>query len=145
MKNLKKTLSQAGYRLSEPRRRVMQLLENSEKPLAPLAIYRALKETGCKLGMVSVYRALSLLTNLGLVSMVYKADGSAGYVSATRGHHHYIICQKCHKVLEFAGSEDLESLISRVQAETHFVVADHLLQLYGICPECQLEHGNGDA
>jgi len=36
-------LSKAGYRLSEPRKRIMKLMEVAEKPLNPLAIHRLLR------------------------------------------------------------------------------------------------------
>jgi Fe2+ or Zn2+ uptake regulation protein len=38
--------------------------------------------------------------------------------------------------MEFSGTDDIEELIHRVEAETSFQVRDHLLQLFGICPEC---------
>lgn len=135
--NWQTTLSQAGYRLSEPRKRVMQLLLNDRKPLTPLAIHHTLMRQGIRLGVVSVYRALALLASLGLVTVVYQPDGSAGYVTATKGHIHHILCQKCYRTLEFVGSEDLTTLFKRVEAETSFKVNDHLFQLYGVCPECQ--------
>ena len=132
-----KVLSDKGYRVSGPRRLVMQLLADSVQPMTPLQIYQELSQSGRDLGMVSVYRALELLTELGLVCLVYNPDGSAGYVVGASGHHHHILCQNCHQVIAFAGSEDLSSLIQRVEAETKFRVSDHLLQLYGICPDCQ--------
>ncbi|MFZ3070824.1 MAG: Fur family transcriptional regulator [Anaerolineaceae bacterium] len=130
-------LSQAGYRLSEPRKCVMQLLESADTPLSPLAIYRMLTSQGYRLGLVSVYRTLELLGSLGLVTIVYQPDGGSGYMNATGGHHHHILCQGCHKAIEFSGSEDLTELIQRVEGETNFQVNGHLLQLYGLCPECQ--------
>ena len=130
-------LTENGYRVSGPRRLVMQVLESNLQPMTPLEIYQALSQSGQALGMVSVYRALELLTGLGLVCVVYNPDGSAGYVAGAGGHHHHILCQKCHQAIVFAGSEDLSSLIQRVEAETKFRVSDHLLQLYGICPDCQ--------
>ncbi len=135
--NWQKVLADNGYRVSGPRRLVMQLLADSVQPMTPLEIYQALSQSGRDLGMVSVYRALELLTELGLVCLVYKPDGSAGYVAGSSGHHHHILCKKCHCAITFAGSEDLDSLVKRVEAETKFRVSDHLLQLYGICPECQ--------
>lgn len=135
--NWQDVLTQNGYRVSGPRRLVMQVLETNPQPMTPLEIYHVLSQAGKDLGMVSVYRALELLTGLGLVCLVYKPDGSAGYVVGEGGHHHHILCQKCHQVISFAGSEDLSSLIQRVEQETKFRVSDHLLQLYGICPDCQ--------
>lgn len=135
--NWQDVLSKNGYRVSGPRRLVMQVLESNAQPMTPLEIYQALSQSGQALGMVSVYRALDLLSELGLVCVVYNPNGSAGYVAGEGGHHHHILCQKCHQAIAFAGSEDLTSLIKRVEQETKFRVSDHLLQLYGICPDCQ--------
>ncbi len=135
--NWQKVLTENGYRVSGPRKLVMQVLESNLHPMTPLAIYQALSQSGRALGMVSVYRALELLTELELVCVVYDHDGSAGYVAGGVGHHHHILCQKCRQAIAFAGSEDLSSLIQRVEEETHYRVSDHLLQLYGICPDCQ--------
>lgn len=135
--NWQKVLTENGYRVSGPRKLVMQVLESNLHPMTPLVIYQALSQSGRALGMVSVYRALELLTELELVCVVYDHDGSAGYVAGGVGHHHHILCQKCRQAIAFAGSEDLSSLIQRVEEETHYRVSDHLLQLYGICPDCQ--------
>ena len=135
--NWQDVLTENGYRVSGPRKLVMQVLESNAQPMTPLEIYQELSQSGRDLGMVSVYRALELLTELGLVCVVYNPDGSAGYVAGPGGHHHHILCQKCHQAIAFAGSEDLSSLIKRVEQETNFRVSDHLLQLYGICPDCQ--------
>lgn len=115
----------------------MHLLQSSTRPLTPLEIYSILRQSGQTLGMVSVYRALELLTELCLVCLVYTPDGTPGYVLGMGGHHHHIVCQKCHQSIAFAGSEDLTALIQRVEAETRYQVKDHLLQLYGICPACR--------
>ena len=135
--NWQHILTQNGYRVSGPRKLVMQALQNNAQPRTPLEIYQALSQSGQTLGMVSVYRALELLARLGLVCMVYNPDGSAGYVAGEGGHHHHIVCQECHKAIAFAGSEDLGSLIQQVEQQTNYRVRDHLLQLYGICPACQ--------
>lgn len=135
--NWQDVLTKNGYRVSGPRKLVMQVLESNAQPMTPLEIYQELSQSGRALGMVSVYRALELLTQLGLVCVVYDHDGSLGYVAGEGGHHHHILCQKCHQAMAFAGSEDLGSLIQRVEHETNFRVSDHLLQLYGICPDCQ--------
>jgi len=135
-------LSKNGYRVSGPRKHVMRLLENSEQPMTPLEIYQALSKSGIALGMVSVYRALELLTELDLVCVVYNPDGSAGYVAGADGHHHHILCQNCCRTIVFEGSENLSDLIERVEAETKFRVSDHLLQLYGLCPDYQKQSTN---
>ncbi|HAE86002.1 MAG TPA: hypothetical protein DCG78_05790 [Anaerolineaceae bacterium] len=132
-----KLLTQAGFRISKPRKQVMQLLESTQTPQTALAIYQQLRAQGARLSLVSVYRTLELFVSLGLISMVYEPEGSLGYVPASAGHHHYILCQVCHRAVEFAGTEDLAGLIYQVENQTQFLVSDHLLQFFGVCPKCQ--------
>jgi Fe2+ or Zn2+ uptake regulation protein len=133
----KVTLSQKGYRLSEPRKRIMELLESAEVALSPQQIHQELQQKGCELGLVSVYRTLDLLTKLELVTVVYDPQRNPGFMLSTTGHHHHIVCQECHKALEFSGSDDINDLVHRVETETSFQVHDHFLQLFGLCPDCQ--------
>jgi Fe2+ or Zn2+ uptake regulation protein len=140
----KSTLSQKGYRLSEPRKRIMELLESAEVALSPFQIHQELQQKDCELGLVSVYRTLELLTRLKLVTVVYDPQRNPGYILSTIGHHHHIDCQECHKALEFSGSDDIDELVHRVEAETSFQVRDHLLQLFGLCPECQQHRSTGE-
>jgi len=133
----RKTLSQSGYRISKPRLVVMEILAQAKIPMTPLAIFKQSQKAGRKIGLVSVYRALELLTRLGLVCLVYANDGSQGYTVTSEGHHHHIICRVCEQAIEFSGVNDLEELILRVQQETGYTVSDHFLQLFGVCPNCQ--------
>lgn len=132
-----KELSQSGYRISKPRLVVMEILTQAKMPLTPLAIFKQSQIAGRKIGLVSVYRTLELLTNLGLVCLVYANDGNQGYMIASKGHYHHIICKKCEQAIEFSGVDDLEELILRVQHETGYAVSDHFLQMFGVCPSCQ--------
>jgi Fur family ferric uptake transcriptional regulator len=129
--------SSAGYRVSGPRRHVYMVLENALVPLTPLAVHRELVARGKRVGVASVYRTLDLLVELELAKVVLQSDGTTGYVASKDGHNHTIVCQTCHKTYEFGSCTDLSLMIEQVESETHFLVKDHLLQLYGLCPECQ--------
>lgn len=129
----------AGYRVSGPRRHVYMALKHASVPLTPSAVHRALVAEGKRVGIASIYRTLDLLVELELAKVVLQPDGTTGYVVSKEGHNHTLVCQSCHKIYEFASCTDLSPLIEKVESETHFVVKDHLLQLYGLCPECQRE------
>ncbi len=140
----KKTLSQKGYRLTKPRKQVIELLETAEVALSPQQIHHELQQKRCDLGLVSVYRTLDLLTNLELLTVVYDTQRNPGYMLSTAGHHHHIVCQQCHKAMEFSGSNDIDGLVHRVEEETSFQVSSHFLQLFGLCPECQKIKDTGE-
>ncbi len=133
----KDRLAAEGYRLTAPRRAVLQVLQQTETPLSPQEILAQAHKAHPQLGLVTVYRLLNLLTGLNLLRRVHRKDGCHGYLPASLGHHHALICQTCGRAVEFAGEADLESLISRVEMGTGYRVEDHLLQLFGLCPGCQ--------
>lgn len=137
--NFQETLNQEGLRLTHPRKVVMTILERSNVPLSPQTIYLQSVEDHEDIGLVSVYRTLEVLSDLGLVRRVHGLDDCHGYVLSSPGHHHHLVCRKCERAIEFSGAEDLDNLLTRIEQETGFQVDEHLLQLYGICPECQKE------
>jgi Fe2+ or Zn2+ uptake regulation protein len=134
---LQATLNQKGLRLTQPRRVVMEILESSSAPLSPQTIYQTSQENGEDIGLVTVYRTLDLLMELNLVRRVHGQGVCHGYVSASPGHYHHIVCRECGKAVEFDGAQDLSVLLNRIQKQTNFIIDGHLLQLQGICPECQ--------
>ena len=58
-------LRQAGYRLTRPRLAVIQVLEESGEGLSPDEVHQQGKTICASLGLVTVYRTLDLLAELG--------------------------------------------------------------------------------
>jgi Fe2+ or Zn2+ uptake regulation protein len=137
--DLQTKLNQKGFRLTQPRRVVMEILDSAPAPLSPQTIYQNSMEKGEEVGLVTVYRTLELLMDLHMVRRVHGHGGCHGYVSASPGHFHHIVCQECGKAVEFNGASDLSALVNRIQQQTGFIIDGHLLQLQGICPDCQKE------
>jgi len=130
-------LAETGYRVTGPRRAVMEVLLRAEGPLSPCDILSRGQQFHQSLGLVTVYRALDLFAELGLVRKAHAAGGCHGYMLSSPGHHHAVICRGCARAVEFRGDDDLQSLIERVEVETGFQVQGHLLQLFGLCQDCQ--------
>lgn len=137
--NLREKLNQEGLRLTHPRQVVMSILKAARVPLAPQTIYQRSLEADEDIGLVTVYRTLELLTDLSLVRRVHGPEACIGYALASPGHHHHLVCRRCDKVVEFSGTNDLVHLIKRIERQTGFIVDGHLLQLSGLCPDCQKE------
>jgi len=142
MMNFQQTLNNEGLRLTQPRKAVMSILEAATTPLSPQIIYQRALESHTDIGLVTVYRTLELLTDLNLVKRVHGHDECHGYVLASPGHHHHIICRQCGKAVEFTGTDDLSNLLRQIKKSTGFKVDEHLLQLQGLCPQCQKENQN---
>ena len=132
-------LRQAGYRLTQPRLAVLQVLQEDDASLSPEKVHQRGKEIYQPLGLVTVYRTLDLLDELGLVRRVHSEQRCHSYASAG-AERHYLICQKCHRVIEFP-CDGLDGLIEGVRRRTGYTITDHLLELSGVCPACQADRG----
>jgi Fe2+ or Zn2+ uptake regulation protein len=131
-------LQAEGYRVTAPRRAVVEVIANSEFLLDPAAIYAQARLRYRRLGLVTVYRTLEKLEQLGLIQRVHHPDGCQTFIPAVRGHQHLLICQKCNRVQYFSGDgERMDRLMASVSEESAYVIKDHWLQLFGLCPECQ--------
>jgi Fur family ferric uptake transcriptional regulator len=117
----------------------MAALLEADAALSPQEILERGGAAHSTLGLTTVYRTVALLVELGVVRRVHRSNGCHGYVATSPGHRHHIICQECGRTAEFLGSEDLTELVSQVEQSTDYRVDDHLLQLFGLCPECQCD------
>lgn len=133
----KENLHDNGYRLTEPRLLVMEILATCKTALTPLEIYELNLKSHSPLGIASVYRTLELLENLGLVQKIHQPDGCHAYWPALEGHRHLVICNECGCMVEVPGSEDIDEYFHQIEDSIGFVVNDHWLQLFGNCRECK--------
>ena len=129
------TLREAGYKLTRPRLAVLQVLRESNEQLSPYEIHRRGKAIHAQLGLVTVYRTLGILDQLGVARRVHTEGHCHGYAS-TEGDQHYLVCRRCGHIAEFP-CKGMTALIEDVRQETGFAIEEHLLELKGLCPDCQ--------
>lgn len=130
-------LQENGYRLTAPRRAVVETVSNSKHVLSPITIYEMARERYPKLGLVTVYRTLEKLEELGLIQRVHRPSDCQAFVSAFTGHQHLLICQDCGRVEFFTGDDQMATLMADVGQKSGYQINDHWLQLFGLCAECQ--------
>jgi Fe2+ or Zn2+ uptake regulation protein len=125
-----------GYRLTEPRRAVVEIIAGSERILSPTEIFDLARARCASLGLVTVYRTLAKLEELNLVQRVHRHGDCHAYIAAGTGHQHLLICQACGRARYFDG-DTLEALMAQVSGQSGYRIQDHWLQLFGICDACQ--------
>ena len=118
--NLQQKLNRQGLRFTQPRRVVLNILEESEISLSPQTIHERTLENQADIGLATVYRTLDLLTAFDLVRRVHGAGGCHGYVLSSPGHHHTLVCKKCGRAVEFSGTGDLDALLESIEEQTGF-------------------------
>ena len=130
-------LRQRGYKLTPQRRAVLNVIAHSHDHLTPAAIYERVQQKQPGIGLVTVYRTLGILTELGLVCEVHAGDSCQSYLMRRPSeHHHHLICSDCGTVSDFTDC-DLSKLERRLSRQTGFDIEGHLLEFLGLCPDCQ--------
>jgi Fur family ferric uptake transcriptional regulator len=130
-------LRENGYKLTPQRHVILKVIAGSHDHLTPEAIYEKVQKENPDIGLVTVYRTLDLLSELNLVCRVHAVDGCRSYMMRRPSeHHHHLVCSQCGKVVDFTGCF-LNDLEEKLAQDTKFNINGHLLEFYGLCPECR--------
>lgn len=127
-----KTLNASPLRVTEPRRTLIRLLAQAEKPLSCEEI-RARSEG--KLDLVTVYRNMEVFQQQNLVQTILLESGKQLFELTVEGdHHHHIVCRSCHRTLRldlcFGGE------LERYASSCGFEQLQHKIEVFGLCGEC---------
>lgn len=132
-----KQLKKAGLKITLPRLKVLQILEQSPNHhLSAEGVYKALIESGEDVGLATVYRVLTQFEAAGLVSRHNFEGGFSVFELTQANHHDHLVCVKCGLVEEFV-DELIEQRQEAIAARAQFKMTDHALNIYGICFKCQ--------
>jgi Fe2+ or Zn2+ uptake regulation protein len=129
----------AGLRQTRPRRLIAQRLAHYSACRAGFAteeLWHQLQQEDPQLGRATLFRAVDVLVDLGLLDRIELGDGTRRYRVCDTGHHHHLICTRCHRIEEIdvcLPENDLED----AAAQAGFQVERHTLDLYGRCEACQ--------
>lgn len=132
------SLQANGCRATPTRRAVVETLAASQCALSPLEIYEICRTQYRRMGLVTVYRTVEKLEELGLVQRVHQPSGCQAFIGAAVGHQHLLICQNCGKVTFFSGeNEAMDTLLNEVSTQSGYQIESHWLQLFGHCAGCR--------
>jgi Fur family transcriptional regulator, ferric uptake regulator len=130
-------LSEAGHRAGGAREAVVGLLARQSCCLSAQEISDELRGSGTEIGLASVYRALDLLYEMGLVQRVAIGEGGSRFEPVLPGgeHHHHAVCDSCGRVTRFE-DERLEQQLERLAGKLRHSMSGHDIVIHGQCPRC---------
>ncbi|MCR4403636.1 MAG: transcriptional repressor [Firmicutes bacterium] len=131
--------SAEGFRITPQRRTVLETLKSHPgQHLTAEEIHETANATGSKLSMATVYRALSGLEKLGLVSKLAVGKRPATYelIPKHSQPHCHLICLGCGRVFEVRGVLP-EGLVEVVAETQNFQVARGSVEIFGYCESCE--------
>lgn len=127
-------LRAGGYRLTPQRELVLQAVSR----LGHATPEEVAAEIAGQVGGISlstVYRALEVLEQVGLVTHAHLGHGAPTYHPAERAGHVHLVCRSCQQVAEvdLAVTEDL---VRRLQDDYGFATDMAHFALFGTCRQC---------
>ena len=126
-----------GVRLTELRRRVLEILWSSPTPLGAYAILDVLRDDGRPGAPPTVYRALDFLLEQGLIHRLASLNVFTG-CRQPDSHHggQFLICRDCGQVNELTDPA-VEALLCAEAAARDFEVLAQMVEVLGRCPDCR--------
>ena len=134
-----------GYRLTIPRKAIVDVLDKANKHLSAEDIYLSAHKVYPAIGLTTIYRTLELLVQMGVVFKFASGDGRARYQLSAGPkavkYHHQLVCTTCGRVIDYADFIDKEKeLFSQTEKglseKYNFKILNRLVRFYGLCDEC---------
>ena len=130
MPNENQELRKVGLKVTLPRVKILQILENSrDRHMSAEDVFKALLEAGEEVGIATVYRVLTQFEDAGLVES-HNFDGGHKVFELDSGDHHdHMVCVDSGKVIEFH-NEEIERLQDEIARQHGYEITGHNLVLY---------------
>jgi Fur family zinc uptake transcriptional regulator len=127
-----------GARLTPIRRKVLEALYATHKPMGAYDLAEILGPRGRRLAPITVYRALDFLIEQGFVHRLASQNAyiASPNLNEERDAVSFLICEKCGGVDEMA-SPGLSKTLNDLMAEQGFHATAKVLEITGRCSHCR--------
>jgi Fur family ferric uptake transcriptional regulator len=130
-KTLEELCAERGMRMTEQRRVIARILQDSDDHPDVEELYRRSSKIDPRISISTVYRTVKLFEDAGIIEKHDFRDGRSRYETVPEEHHDHMIDLKTGTVIEFH-SPEIEALQERIAREHGFRLVGHRLELYGI-------------
>ena len=128
-------LERAGYRLTAPRRAVADLIVDHDGHFTALDLAVAARDRRLGISRATLFRALDLLIELGVVERLDLPSGEHAYVPCAPAHHHHVVCSRCGRTAE-VDDAGMSGAVPEIERQSGFRIVTHRLELFGLCRHC---------
>lgn len=128
-------LDHAGYRVTAPRRAVTELIADRSGHFTAADLVADARARRLGIGRATIFRALDLFEDLGVVERLDLPTGEHAYVPCEPVHHHHVICTRCGRT-DDVDDAGIQAVTTEIGRRTGFQIDTHRLELFGLCPAC---------
>jgi Fur family ferric uptake transcriptional regulator len=123
-------------RSTKQRAAILEAMMRRREFLSAQQLHQSIEASGVVIGLSTVYRTLTAMSELGDVDVIVREDGESLYRACSDAHHHHLVCRECGTTVEIA-AEAIESWAAEIAAKSHFSDISHVVELFGICKTCR--------
>lgn len=137
MPSINDELKKAGLKITNPRIKVLQLLEDNpteRRHLSADDIYKYFLSIDEEMSLATIYRVLTQFEQVGIVERHNFEGGHSVFELCADDHHDHMVCVETGKVIEFY-DEVIEKRQKEIAAEHGWEITDHSLIIYGVSPQ----------
>ncbi|WP_376793330.1 Fur family transcriptional regulator [Thermoflexus sp.] len=129
-------LQEHGYRATPQRLMVLEVLRTADRHMTAEEIHSILQKRYPGVDLSTVYRALRLFVQLGLLEQHALGGGRRVYEWRTQPDHGHILCERCGR-LEHLEREVLEPLRLLLERTRGYQVRRVEATVVGLCSACR--------
>ncbi len=128
-----------GARLTPQRRRVLELVWASHRPVGAYTLLEELRAEGINAAPPTVYRALDFLLEHGLIHRLESLNAFVGCTHPGKPHAgQFLVCRGCQEVAEL-DERRITRAVEASAADLGFSAEHHTVEISGLCDHCR-EH-----
>jgi len=139
--SFKQMIRSLHLKVTDQRLLILEALHSGKRThVTAQEVFEIVSQKDQSMGFATVYRFLRKLTEASLVTEVRMGGLPARYEITPKSHHDHLTCTHCGKICEFE-NDAIEALQGKVASQFGFTLTRHVLELYGVCPDCQRREG----
>lgn len=131
----------SGHKMTPQRMMILTSLRHAVGHLTAADIYERVKAAYPYVDISTVYRTLTVLKDMRLISETHMGSGDAAFEWVASERHHHVICKGCNNVREI-DHRYLEELGAGLSRDLGFRADIDHFAIFGLCADCQRAAAN---
>lgn len=134
--SLEQRLAEKGVQMTKARKAIARALDASDDHPDVTTLCQRASVLESSVSVPTVYRALKLFEELGLLEKHTFGRSHARYETATKEQHDHLVDLETDEVIEFS-DPDIEALKHKIAKKLGYQLVGHRLELYGMSLKSQ--------
>jgi Fur family ferric uptake transcriptional regulator len=126
----------SGHKMTPQRMMILTSIRHADGHMTAADIYERVRQEYPYVDISTVYRTLSVLKDMRLISETHMGGADAAFEWVATERHHHLICRRCDGVTQL-DHRYLETLGAQIASDIGFRPDLDHFAIFGVCAACQ--------